>query len=52
MQAMGTEREDYAAAVGRLQEGPDQETVNAAWAEGRRLTADAAVEAALEVPAA
>jgi hypothetical protein len=52
MQAMGTEHEDYAAAVARLREGPDQETVNAAWAEGRRLTADAAVESALTVPAA
>jgi predicted ATPase/class 3 adenylate cyclase len=52
MQAMGTEHEDYAAAVARLREGPDQETVDAAWAAGRRLTADAAVEAALEVPAA
>jgi hypothetical protein len=52
MQAMGTEHEDYAAAVARLREGPDQETVDAAWAAGRRLTVDAAVEAALEVPAA
>jgi predicted ATPase/class 3 adenylate cyclase len=52
MQAMGTEHEDYETAVARLREGPDRETVDAAWAEGRRLTADAAVEFALGVPTA
>ena len=52
MQAMGTEHEDYETAVAQLREGPDRETFDAAWAAGRRLTADAAVEAALEVSAA
>jgi hypothetical protein len=52
MQAMGTEHEDYETAVAQVQEGPDRETVDAAWADGRRLTADAAVAAALEEPAA
>jgi predicted ATPase/class 3 adenylate cyclase len=52
MQAMGTEHEDYDTAVAQLREGPDRESVDAAWADGRRLTADAAVAAALEEPAA
>ncbi len=52
MQAMGTEHEDYETAVAQIREGPDRETVDAAWAEGRRLTAEAAVEAALKGPAA
>ena len=52
MQAMGTEHEDYDVAVARLREGPDRATVDEAWAEGRRLTADAAVESALAAPSA
>ena len=50
-QAMGTEQEDHDAAVARLRDGTDPVTVDAAWAEGRRLTADAAVELAIAVPA-
>jgi hypothetical protein len=52
MQAIGTEHEDYETAIAQIREEPDRETVDAAWADGRRLTADAAVEAALEGPAA
>jgi predicted ATPase/class 3 adenylate cyclase len=50
MQAMGTEHEDHDAAVSGLQERPDRATVDEAWAEGRQMTAEAAVELALAVP--
>ena len=52
MQAMGTEHEDYDVAVARLRQQPDRATVDEAWAEGRGLTAEAAVESALAVSSA
>jgi len=41
------EREEYGAAVGQLREELDEEARRSAWAEGRRIGADAAVAFAL-----
>ncbi len=50
MQVMGSELEDHDAAVARLRQETDLEAVEAAWADGRRLTVDQAVESALAGP--
>jgi predicted ATPase len=41
------ERQEYDAGILRLREGLDEGTLTAAWAEGRQMTADAAVKLAV-----
>jgi hypothetical protein len=43
----GIERQEYDAAIHRLREGLDGGALGSAWAEGRGMSADAAVTFAL-----